>query len=329
MGIIGLEYAEPSEKARDIAETYGYQPYMVERYIKMWGYIEALKYLKATIKGVKRVLRVNTLKVDPEKLISRLESRGYKFEAVEWAKNAFWILKEPFRLGATFEYMLGYYYLHRGGGSLAPPLALNPKPKELILDMCAAPGGKTTYIAELSRDKATILAVDISRARMRTLRSQISRLGISSVIALRWDARRLVELGLEPDKVLLDAPCSGEGLTPIDPSRRTKRGMRDLLDMKKLQLELLDVALKISKPGTTITYSTCSIAPEENEFVIDEVLEKWGEKVDVVEINLKIGDSGFDRVFGFKLDGRLRKCKRLYPHKHGTEGYFICQLVRN
>lgn len=326
--IIDIGYAEPSEVAIDLAKTYGYQPYMVERYLKMWGLEETVKYLKATLKGVRKVLRANILKVKPEDLISRLEAKGYKFEIVDWARNAFWVLNEPFQLGATFEYMFGYYYIHRGGGSLAPPLALEPKPNESIIDMCAAPGGKTSYIAELSGDLATILAVDISRARMRTLRSQISRLGITCVVGLRWDARRLVELGLRPDKILLDAPCSGEGLTPIDPSRRISRSMRDLIDMMKLQVQLLDAAIKISKPGTVIIYSTCSIAPEENEFVVDKLLEKWGEKIDVEDIGLKIGEPGFTKVFNIRLDGRLRKCKRLYPHKNGTEGYFICRIVR-
>jgi len=301
---------------------------MVERYLRMWGVKETVEYIKATLKGIRKVIRVNTLKVDEVELIDTLRSKGYQLDKVWWAKRAYWVIKEPFPIGATFEYMLGYYYIHRGAGSLAPVIALNPQPGEFIIDMCAAPGGKTSYIADLMKDEGVILAVDISRDRMKSLRSQISRLGISCVVGLRWDAKRVPELSVKADKVLLDAPCTGEGLTPIDPGRRLRFNVEELQRMVSVQVSLLEAALNVVKDGGVIIYSTCSIAPEENELVINKVLEKFRDRIDLYDTGLIIGDPGFDRVFNYKLDSRLKLCKRLYPHKHGTEGYFICKIVK-
>jgi len=177
-------------------------------------------------------------------------------------------------------------------------------------------------------NKGVILAVERSRERLRALRSNLSRLGVEIAVVLKWDARFLGKLEIKADKVLLDAPCSGEGLTPIDPSRRVKTKFEDLTRFSKIQEELLMVAYNIAKQGGTIVYSTCSIAPEENEFVINSVLERLKGKLKVAPLNIGYGEKGYTRIFGYELDPSLEYCRRFYPHKHGCEGFFICKLVK-
>ena len=116
---------------------------------------------------------------------------------------------------------------------MIPPLELNPSPTDIVLDMCAAPGGKTTHLAELMGNEGVIVAIELNRERMKTLRSNISRMGVSNTILIRTDARKISMLKEKFSKILLDAPCTGEGLLPIDPTRKTKTKLEDLYRMRR------------------------------------------------------------------------------------------------
>ncbi|RLG72435.1 MAG: RNA methyltransferase, partial [Thermoprotei archaeon] len=129
-------------------------------------------------------------------------------------------------------------------------------------------------------------------------------------------------------KVVLDAPCSGEGLIPIDPESIRKRRVEDLYIMASKQVELLKIAYEVVRKGGEIVYSTCSIAPEENEFVLNEILNTLEDRILIEDPGINVGVPGFTEVFNIKLRSDLRKCIRLYPHKHGTEGFFICKLKK-
>ena len=326
---------KPSAIALELAKRYGYRPYMVERYIEILGLDEARELLKAFEKPLTPSIRCNTLKVkNCNSLIECLESKGYKFERIDWNQYGYRVLKigRP-RLGATREYLLGYYYLYRGVASQLPPLVMNPKPYTCVLDMAAAPGGKLTHIAQLMNNTGLILGIDISRIKIRALRSHVNRLGVLNTILLRADSIKVISsLNLEDsfDYVLLDAPCSGEGIIQIDKSRKTKTTLEDLAKFVVKQVEMLIAALKAVRPGGIIVYSTCSIAPEENEYVVSKALELF-EGIAIVEsVNeyQSLFSQGLTEFHKLRFRKDLRNALRLYPHLHNCEGFFVCRIRR-
>ena len=326
---INLEYANPSQKAILLASKYGFMPYMVERYIKMLDNIEEVEaFLRMTGKGLPKSIRCNTLKIDCNNLKERLENKRVKLKEIPWFRNGFYVLNGAEKIGYLHEYLFGYYFI-QGASSMIPPLELNPTPADTVLDMCAAPGGKTTHLAELMRNKGIIVATELNRERMKALRSNISRMGVINTILVRIDAKKLGVLEEKFTKILLDAPCTGEGLLPIDPSRKMKTKLEDLYRMASRQIELVKVAIKALTSGGELIYSTCSIAPEENEFVINEILNIFDNvKLGNLKVIPKFGVKGFTEVFGTVLNDDVSKCYRIFPHKHKMEGFFICKIIK-
>ena len=317
-----VEDMDLKSMASELAKKYGFLEYMVERYIAMFGLKGAISFLESCNKGVKKAIRVNNLKIDERKLIERLRKKGFKLKRVPWVKHGYWVEEMPFSIGATTEYLLGYYYIQSPASMLAVEV-LDPRPGETVVDMAASPGGKTTYLSQLMEDEGVVVAVDASRERMRSLRSHISRMGFTNVLCIRMRAEDLPKLGLRFDRVLLDAPCTGEGLVVVDKTRRMSRSLDDVMKLSNKQKRLLEAAVNIIKAGGIIVYSTCSIAPEENELVVDYVVREYDVKVEKVGVK---GEPGFVKVLGYEFSEDLRKAIRLYPHTHGTEGFFICRL---
>ncbi len=321
-----------SLRSRELARRFGYRPYMIERYYRMLGsWNEVLDLLNAFERGLNPVVRCNTLRVsDCSELVRRLESLGFKLNPIKWAGDCFTAIGgRVATLGSTHEFLAGMYYLYRGPSSLLPPLILNPSLEDRVCDLAAAPGGKTTHMAQLMRNEGVILASDINRSRLRALRSNVERLGVRNAVLLRIDGRLIPELfpGFFT-KSLLDAPCSGEGLIMIDPGRKVRTGFNDLLKLHNLQVELLNAAIDSVCRDGLILYSTCSIAPEENELVIARVVEG---RDDVVVESLKPPvklSEGIREYVGIELPNYIRNCVRVWPHVHGMEGFFMCLLRR-
>lgn len=318
--------------ARELASRYGYLDYAVARYYEIlggWEYVKEL--LEAFEKPLSRTIRVNTLRFrDSREVLERLEKLGYEFSKISWESFSYIVTKTGrIPLGATHEFLLGGYYLYRGAASLISPLALLPKPSDVVLDSAAAPGGKTTHLAQLMGNRGVIVAVDVSRERFRALRSNLERMGVENVVALRIDSRKIPGIfGEHFTKSLLDAPCTGEGIIQIDPTRKTKTSFEDLVRAHKRQVELLTAAIHSTVPGGLIVYSTCSIAPEEDEFTVAEVLEKLN-NVRVVKPSVGLDlEPGVTEYFGIELPAQLKLCGRTYPHRHGFEGFFICVLEK-
>lgn len=311
---------------RQLAKSYGFLPYMVERYFQIFrDEKEVVEFLQACSRSIKPSIRVNTLITTPATLQARLLQKGFDLQQVGDTRCIFRVNRAPYPLGATTEYLLGHYYI-QGVPSALCAVALAPQPYETVADMCAAPGGKTTHIAQLMENQGVVLAFDLSRVKMRALRSHVSRMGVTNVVMMRMDAAKMPELGLEFDKILLDAPCTGEGLIPIDPSRKTSRLVEDIMVCARRQSGLVDAAVQCLKPGGSVLYSTCSIAPEENEFVVQDAIVRHG--LQVVDTGIQMGREGLTRAFGRELDGSLKLARRFYPHTDDTEGFFICKLTR-
>jgi len=313
--------------AEELAEKYGYRPYMIKRYLILFGKEETVEFLEANEKRLIPSLRCNTLRISEEDFVNLFTKKGFVLEKISGISYGYRVFKTPFPLGATNEYLLGFYFL-QSKASMIPVQVLDPKPGEIILDLAAAPGGKTTQIAQFMENTGIIVAIDINRRRIKSLRSNLSRCGVYNALIIRMDGRQISDLGLQVDKVLLDAPCTGEGLIPRDPKRKTSRELKDILYLSELQKELMTAAIRCLKPGGQLVYSTCAIAPEENEFVIDHALKN--EHIHVKKMDFNRGSPAFtDVIFDETLHPSIKEARRLYPHKDGTEGFFICKLQKD
>lgn len=227
-------------------------------------------------------IRVNTLKISPNILKERLEKKGVKLKET-FIGYAFKILDSPFSIGSTPEYLFGYY-IPQSLSSLIPPLELNPNKNDFVLDMCSAPGVKTTHLSQIMENKGTILAVEISNRRTKSLKSNINRMGILNVIIMNKDMRiyykYLINKNIFFDKILLDAPCSGNIIK--DKNRNVSK--EDILYCSERQKILLNIGLDLLKKDGTLVYSTCSLEKEENEDVIKYIL-KNRDDIEIEKIN--------------------------------------------
>ncbi|WP_048147263.1 NOL1/NOP2/sun family putative RNA methylase [Pyrococcus abyssi] len=300
--------------------TLGYSKPFAERYYQLWGE-RALRIAQAMEKPLPRCFRINTLKISVQNLVKRLNKKGFQFRRVPWAREGFCLTREPFSITSTPEYLTGLIYIQEAS-SMYPPVALDPKPGEIVADMAAAPGGKTSYLAQLMENKGVIYAFDVDEDRLKETRINLSRLGVLNVILFHSSSLYIDQLGIEFDKILLDAPCTGSGTIHKNPERKWNRTMDDIKFCQGLQMKLVEKALEVLKPGGILVYSTCSLEPEENEFVIQWVLENF----DVELLPLKYGEPALTRPFGIELSDEIKKARRLYPDVHGTSGFFVAKI---
>ena len=231
-------------------------------------------------------------------------------------------------IGATPEYLAGQYIL-QSAASFLPVMALAPQAGECVLDMSASPGGKTTYIAALMKNEGLLIANDVNPARLKSLTGNLHRMGVHNAVVTCCDGRKIGKhISHSVDRVLLDAPCSGLGVISHDPSIKASRSLKDILKSAHLQKELLLAAIDLldhaSKTGGYVVYSTCSIAVQENEDVIDYALRL--RHVKVVEAGLQFGEKGLSRWREKRFHPSLDKARRYYPHVHNMDGFFVCKL---
>lgn len=269
-----------------------------------------------------QAIRVNTLKISNHALIKRLGAKRVNLDKVPFLKNGYWT-RSYFSLGSTPEYLQGYYYIQEPA-SQVPSELLDAKHGELVLDMACAPGSKLTHIAQLLRDQSIVVGLDIDDKRLDAARNNCTRLGIKNYVLYNLDGRKADKLGIKFDRILLDAPCSGNYC--VEPGFFRKRRVKDFSNRSELQKELLRAALKVLRPKGTLVYSTCSLEPEENEMVIDWAIREHN--VRVLDTGLKVGDPGITRPFRKELSPEIRKCRRFWPHKTKTQGFFVAKLTR-
>lgn len=273
--------------------------------------------------SVRPCLRVNTLKVSEKKLVSILKRKKVVLEKVPFLDNSYFF-EADFSLGSTPEYLQGFYYLQEAASQL-PVKVLSPSKVDLVLDMAASPGSKTTQISQLMDNSGVVVALDTEHKRLKSLINNLERLSISNVLVYKKDARFVKDLGLKFDKVLLDAPCSGNFC--VEPNYFSKRSLQDLKQRGRLQRELLHAGLDVLNSGGVLVYSTCSLEPEENEFVIDKVLSERDD-VSLESTGLTVGVPGVTEAFGLSLDKSLSLSRRLWPHLSGTEGFYIAKFKK-
>jgi len=288
------------------------------------------KFFKTAKTLPKKSIRVNTLKISPEKLVKILKQKNWQIKQLPNNPEIIQILSQlnPGELGTTIEHILGYYYSQEIT-SMMPIIALNPKPNEILLDIAAAPGSKTTQAGALMKNQGTIIANDISMSRVSILSANLERTGITNTIITRYEGSALIERlkksKIKPDKILTDVPCSGEGNIRISPRTYLEWSEKLLERFSKLQKKLASSALEILKPEGEMIYSTCTHSPEENELVIQHLLDNFN--ITIEEINLPIKSRpGITRWKNKKFSQELKKCHRIYHHDNDMEGFFLCKI---
>jgi NOL1/NOP2/sun family putative RNA methylase len=276
-------------------------------------------------------LRANTLKTTPHKLCALLEKAGFALAPVSWYDAAFVVISGQQRaLTELPEYHEGLFYL-QNLSSMIPALILDPQPNERILDLTAAPGSKTTQLATLMNNTGEILANDISRARVFRLRANLAQQGVTNTRTQTSPGELIWQKFPEYfDRVLIDAPCTMEGrISCSDPESYADWSLKKIKKLARRQQFLLRSAISACKPGGTVVYSTCTMAPEENEAVVDWLLEKEGDAVAVAEIALKDTPAtpGLTSWNDHNYRPELKNCVRI-PSQTPFEGFFVAKLTK-
>lgn len=278
------------------------------------------EYEKITNKFLRRSIRINTLKIKINKLKKRL--KNWNLKQIPWSKESFWIESKRRDIGHLLEHQLGYIYIQKAA-SLLPSIILNPK-NEIVLDMAAAPGSKTTHLAQLMENKGLIIANDKNYRRITALSANLQRCGVTNAVTTIQDARAIKG---SYNKILLDAPCSSSGTirgqTKHSINTINMWSLKVLSKISNLQKQLILKAYNLLKPKGTLVYSTCSIDPEEDEEVVDYLLRKTNAKLEKINLNLK---SQVSEKFENK---EIKKCLKLWPQFYDTEGFFIAKITKD
>ena len=294
--------------------------FLIEMLNQQYGEEITSKILEGYSQKRKVTFRVNTLKTSIEKVEEVLKNNNIEFKKVSWSDVAYIVknVRED-TLKELEIYKNGEIYL-QSLSSMLPPIVLEPKENTDILDMCAAPGGKTTELASLTNNNANITACELNKIRIEKLKYNIEKQGATSVYTMQEDSRKINDF-FSFDNILLDAPCSGSGTLNVEDVNLEKTFTEKLIEKsQKSQLELLNKAVKILKQGQEMVYSTCSILNVENEEIVSKILKN--NKVEIVPIEFE-GKEELP-LLPTKIDGTL--C--VMPTEF-YEGFFIAKIRKS
>ncbi len=315
-----------------VAAYYGYSDYMVSKLAGdgLFGCEEALQFFESNEAPRPITIRCNTLKTRRRDLINALTARGITVETLaKWTSVGMQVFDSPVPIGATPEYLSGQYLL-QAASSLLPVQALGAGPDQCVLDMSAAPGGKTTHLAAEMKNTGFLVANDASKDRLKALVANIHRMGVRNTIVCCQDGRKLPGfLGKNSfERILLDAPCSGTGVISKDPTVKAGKTAKDFIVLTHLQKELIISAIDMCAVGGFFVYSTCSVTVEENEEIVDYALQKRGHQIRLVDCNLEFGRPGFTSYRGKNFLPSLKLTRRFYPHTHNMDGFFVAKFEK-
>jgi NOL1/NOP2/sun family putative RNA methylase len=266
-------------------------------------------------------IRANTLKISSKKLEEKLKEKNYEIEKIPFIEEGFWIKTEE-SLSKTIEHSLGYFFI-QNASSMVPPLVLEPKPHDIILDLCAAPGAKTTQIAAMMNNTGAIIANDITHIRLKALRGNLQRCGVSNTIVTQMQGETFWKVGFKFNKILLDVPCTGTGT--LNPRILQQTNLSRIRYLSELQKKLLISASKCLEENGIIVYSTCSLEPEENEENIDFAIRKLALSTEKIKIKNLPSAPPLMEWKNRKFDDCVNNAIRILPSEK-TEGFFICKL---
>lgn len=307
-----LKFPGPEDPVLHLSVKYSLPAWIVEIWMRDYGFEQAQGLAESLERPTNLSLRINTLNTTLDALQERFKAAD--IEALPGSLPEAIRLGRSVALGEIPGYNEGDWYV-QGEGAMWASRLLDPKPGETVLDVGAAPGGKTTHLAQLMGDQGRIVAVDCNSARLELVKSNCRRLGIHTVETLTADATE--PLSVEADRVLLDAPCSGFGLLARKPDIRWHQTPAEVAELPALQLKMLDAVSRSVKPGGELLYSTCTIHKAENECVVREFLAGHSD----------FALSSIQGMIPEKWEADQGMIQ-LMPHVHGVEGFFIARLRR-
>lgn len=298
---------------------YSHPTWLVDKWIKLFGNEFTEELLKSNNVVPDFTIRTNTLKIIRDRLLESLNEEGIKAEAGKYLDEAI-VLENPSSISRLETFRNGYFQVQDESSMLCAKV-LDPKEGELVIDVCSAPGGKATHMAQLMNNKGTIIARDVHPHKLKLIENAAIRLGIDIIKTEVFDALNIDEkLVDKADKVLVDAPCSGLGIIRKKPDIKNSRTISELTEIVSLQREILYKASQYVKIGGCLVYSTCTIQPEENIEIVNEFLEQ----------NKGYKLIGFEKLLPEKLqiDTSKEGYIQLYPNINQTDGFFISKIIR-
>lgn len=289
---------------------------------------EAKQFESSLTKKIRTKIRLNTIKMDAKKTIERLRKLGVNLTPLSFDPFSFEYSPDTFFPGRTMQHYLGHYYL-QDISSMLPAMILNPKPGEKVLDMAAAPGSKTTQMAAMMNNTGTLIANDVDYNRLSVLCYNLDRMGIFNTLVTNKDGAVFGQATPDYfDKILLDAPCSALGVLGNKNEVTLWWNYQKMNKMVHIQQQLLVSAIKALKPGGTMVYSTCTLTPQENEWIVDQALRDY--PIEILPVSIPdslVTHDGIVSIFDQSVSAELKKSKRLYPHENDAQGFFLC-LIR-
>jgi len=268
----------------------------------------------------RRAIRINVTNAKGKNMEERLQFVGMQLERVPFLETGYWVPSSKVSVGATAEYLLGLYSIQEAAAQI-PATLFTALESKIVLDACAAPGGKTVQLADLMGNTGAIVALDVEKRRLIALSNHLERCSVSNAIVYHLDGRRASRLNLKFDRILLDVPCSGNFAS--DKNWFKRRTLRDVERNAKLQREILSEAVACLSAEGEIIYSTCSLEPEENEVNMNWAIKHLTLQIETIDC---YGQKGLTDVFGSRLDVSVANCKRIWPAE--TQGFFVCKLKR-
>ncbi|WP_417900598.1 16S rRNA (cytosine(967)-C(5))-methyltransferase RsmB [Bacillus haimaensis] len=293
--------------------------WMVEKWIEQYGVENTERLCEMNLVPPSQTARVNTAKASVEDVISMLKAQGFDVEKGEVAQES--IVSKKGNLAYSNAFKNGFITI-QDESSMLVARTLDVEPGQTVYDSCAAPGGKTTHIAELMKGTGTVISTDLHEHKVKLIKEQADRLGLSNIEVKAMDSRKAQEVFQNEmfDKILVDAPCSGFGVIRRKPDLKYTKTMQDVKQLASIQSAILDEVAPLVKKGGTLVYSTCTIDKEENTEVVNAFLENNQD----FEIDMSIKDLVPHKLETYIQDGMLQ----LLPHYFGTDGFFIVRLKR-
>lgn len=331
---VPLPEPEP-DPVRRIAVEWSHPEWLVRRWLERWGPEKTSALCAVDNEAAPVTLRTNLLRTTREDLLARLRAEGATAGPGRFFPEAV-VYGGPQPLRELESYRAGLFTV-QDEAAMAPARAVRPQPGWLVVDACAGVGGKSTHLAELMGDRGRIVACDLFEHKLRLLERTAERLGLKSIEARVLDARTLPtgDLAGKADAVLVDAPCSGLGVLRRRPDLRWRMRENDLVELARLQREILTAAAGCVRPGGVIVYATCTLEREENEEVVEGFLASNLEFV----VDDAFAAAGLDpAVEGLDIGGpTVQSCPGrrerggslvFTPRSRGPDGFYVCRLVR-
>jgi len=298
---------------------YSHPEWLVEKWLKLYGN----EFTESLLAGNNEVpdftVRVNTLKISREQLLEELRQEGIEADEGTYLKEAV-VIKNPSSVSRLETFKKGHFQVQDESSMLVSRI-LDPQPGELIMDVCSAPGGKATHIAELMNDKGAVIARDIHEHKVKLIEEAVERLGLSIVKAEIFDASVTDHRYLrKADRVLIDAPCTGFGIIRKKPDIKWARNLEDMDEITGLQSKIIRSSSAYVKPGGVLVYSTCTINPRENEGIVEDFIRSNSD-FELEDISMMLPEK-------LQRAEASKGWMQLYPNKDGTDGFFIARMKR-